>query len=79
MTKLLRPVPIGKWEKYLQSKGFVRKRQKASHIIYQRTDKPLKRPLVFQADKEISPYIIKSNLRDLGISLSDFYKDIKSL
>lgn len=68
------PVPRKTWEKFLREQGCVKKRQKASHIIYSRDD--LKRPIVFQADKEISPHIIKTNLQTLGISLKEFRETV---
>jgi len=33
----------------------------------------------FQADKEISPHIIKTNLETLGISFSDFLKTLEKV
>ncbi len=67
-----RPVPRKKWEKFLRYLGCEKARQKSSHIFYRKEG--LKRPIVFQADKEIAPHIIKSNLETLGIGFSDFLK-----
>ncbi len=70
----LRPVPRKTWEKFLKKQGCIRKRQKASHVIWHKPG--LKRPIVYQADKEVSPHIIKNNLQTLGIPIKDFFDSI---
>jgi len=70
-----RPIPRKKWEKFLRHVGCEKTRQKSSHIFYRKPG--LKRPIVFQADREISPHIIKTNLETLNISIKDFLKMIE--
>jgi predicted RNA binding protein YcfA (HicA-like mRNA interferase family) len=72
-----RPVPRQKWEKFLRGVGCEKSRQKSSHIFYRKPG--LKRPIVFQADKEVAPHIIKTNLETLGISFADFLKALKQI
>jgi len=45
-------------------------RQKGSHRIYKKMG--LKRPLVIPADKELPVFIIRNNLRLLGISAEEY-------
>jgi predicted RNA binding protein YcfA (HicA-like mRNA interferase family) len=66
----LTPLPISKYKKFLEHVGCVFKRQKGDHLIYTRDG--LKRPVVFPYDKEIPVFIIRNNLRTLGISVSDY-------
>lgn len=72
-----RPVPRKKWEKFLRHVGCEKTRQKSSHIFYRKEG--LKRPIVFQADKEIAPHIIKTNLETLDISFSNFLKMLEEI
>jgi predicted RNA binding protein YcfA (HicA-like mRNA interferase family) len=72
-----RPISRKKWEKFLRYVGCGKIRQKSSHIFYRKQG--LKRPIVFQADKEIAPHIIKNNLETLGISFSDFLKTLEKI
>ena len=46
------------------------KRQSGDHLIYDRAD--LKRPVVFPVDKEVPIFIIRNNLRTLGISTEEY-------
>ena len=69
------PLSRNKFEKFLRYIGCEKIRTKGDHIIYRRAG--LKRPVVIVVDKEISPFIIRSNLRTLGISVEQF-KEILS-
>ncbi len=72
-----RPIPRKKWEKFLRHIGCEKTRQKSSHIFYRKPG--LKRPIVFQADKEVAPHIIKTNLETLGVSFSDFLETLEKI
>ena len=52
-------------------------RQKGDHKIYQRPG--LKRPLVIPADSQIPIFIIRNNLRTLGITTEEYLKIIEEL
>lgn len=53
------------------------KRTKGDHFIYDRTD--LKRPIVVPYTKEITPFIIRSNLRTLNLSVKEYLAIIEQL
>jgi len=71
------PISRKKFEKFLVFIGCYFKRQKGDHLIYNRID--LKRPVVFTTDKEVPMFIIRNNLRTLGISINDYLEIIKRL
>jgi len=73
----LTPIHYKKFEKFLKYIGCVFDRQKGDHLIYERSD--LKRPIVFPKDISISPFVIRSNLRTLGISTKEYLDITKSL
>lgn len=73
----LNPIKKKKFEKFLVFVGCYLKRQKGDHLIYDRTD--LKRPVVITCDKEVPVFIIRNNLRTLGISIEEFLKIIKQV
>ena len=50
--------------------GCCYERKKGDHRIYSRSD--LKRPVVFPEDKEIPVFIVRNNLRVLGISHEEY-------
>lgn len=76
---MLRLVPISrkKFEKFLIFIGCHFIRQKGDHLIYDRID--LKRPVVFTTDREVPIFIIRNNLRTLGVSVNDYLEIIKRL
>jgi len=73
----LSPIKRLLFEKYLKSKGCIYKRTSGDHVIYSRGD--LKRPVVFPADSEVQIMVIRTNLKTLGETLEQFYKDIEKL
>ena len=73
----LTPLKRKKFEKFLTYIGCQYKRQKGDHIIYDRND--LKRPVVFTTDTEIPIFIIRNNLRTLGISIAEFFDIMKRI
>ena len=70
MTRLA-PLSLKKWTKFL---GFVgchfKRKGKGDHLVWDRKD--LKRPIIFQDDKEVAVAIIKSNLKTLGLSTEQY-------
>lgn len=73
----LTPIKRIKFEKFLVFVGCFFKRQKGDHLIYDRAG--LKRPVVFTTDKEIPVFIIRNNLRTLGIPVEEYLKIIERL
>jgi predicted RNA binding protein YcfA (HicA-like mRNA interferase family) len=61
-----------KFEKFLFRIGCSFVRQKGDHRIYRRAD--LKRPVVIPTEKDIPIFIIRNNLRVLGISVEEYLK-----
>ena len=66
----LSPVKRKKFEKFLNFVGCNLKRTKGDHLIYDRPG--LKRPVVITADKEVPVFIVRNNLRTLGISVEEY-------
>jgi predicted RNA binding protein YcfA (HicA-like mRNA interferase family) len=52
-------------------------RQKGDHKIYDRMD--LKRPLVVPEEKDVPVFIIRNNLRVLGISVKEYLEILKRI
>ena len=73
----IKPISRNAFERFLKEVGCVHKRTKGDHLVYTRSG--LARPLVLQAKREILPFIIKSNLKTLGISIEEYLQIIKGL
>ncbi len=73
----LAPVHWKKFEKFVFYVGCHFERQSGDHRIYWRSD--LKRPVVFPADKELPVFIIRNNLRTLGISVNEYLEIMEKL
>jgi len=71
------PLHWKKFEKFVLFVGCNFERQKGDHRIYWRED--LKRPIVFPADKELPLFVIRNNLRILGISPEQYLEIMKKL
>ena len=69
----LTPINWKKFEKFILFIGCEFKREKGDHRIYWRID--LERPVVMPRCKELPVFIIRNNLRILGID-SDKYLEI---
>ncbi len=69
MTRLT-PVSYQKFEKFLFYVGCGLVRQKGDHRIYKRDG--LSRPLVVPAIKDIPIFVIRNNLRILGIDVNTY-------
>jgi len=71
------PIHYKKFDKFLKYAGCKFVRQKGDHRIYRRAD--LKRPIVVPADKDIPIFIIRNNLRLLGISTEEYLKILEEM
>ncbi len=66
-----------KFEKFLLFVGCEFKREKGDHRIYRRVD--IKRPIVIPRDKELPIFIIRNNLRILGINHNEYLDILKRI
>jgi len=71
------PIHWKKFEKFLRFIGCTYKRTRGDHLIYERSG--LKRPVVFPKDTEIPVFVIRNNLRVLGISVEEYAEILKRL
>ena len=63
------------FERFLLSSGCEFKRQKGSHRVYTKTG--LKRPLVVPTYGEVPIFIIRNNLRILGVTIEEYLNILK--
>lgn len=73
----LNPVSWKEFEKFLVFVGCVFEREHGDHRIYSRAD--LKRPVVVVKEKSIPVFIIRNNLRVLGISTKEYLEILKGV
>lgn len=73
----LSPVKRKTFEQFLRLVGCQLKRTKGDHLIYTRPG--LKRPIVITTDNEVPIFIIRNNLRVLGMSNEEFLNILKQL
>ena len=73
----LSPIKRKKFETFLRLVGCTHKRTKGDHLIYVRED--LKRPVIITADQEVPIFIIRNNLRTLGISVEEYLQAIRQI
>ncbi len=76
MTRLT-PIHWKKFELFLLFVGCHFEREKGDHRIYWRDD--LKRPVVIPRDKELPVFVIRNNLRILGISSKKYLEILKRI
>jgi len=57
--------------------GCAYKRTKGDHLVYERPG--LKRPVVFPKDKEIPVFVIRNNLRTLGLGVKEYIEILKRI
>ena len=72
-----RQVTWKKFEKFLLFVGCKFKRQKGDHRIYIRSD--LNRPIVVPRYSPLPIFIVRNNLRVLGLSLDEFYRILDTM
>lgn len=71
------PIHYKKFEQFLGYIGCKFIRQKGDHLVYDRRD--LKRPIIFPAEKDIPVFVIRNNLRTLGIAPGEYLDILKQL
>ena len=71
------PVSWKKFEKFLRFVGCEFVREKGDHRIYNR--KGLARPVVIPRDSTLPVFIIRNNLRVLGISPEEYLEILKQI
>lgn len=72
-NKSLKNIPLRLFRDYLTSKGLKILRLKGGHEIW--GGKTVSRPIVLQSHIDPIPeFIIKNNLRTLGVDTNDFYE-----
>ncbi len=71
----LTPIHWRKFEKFLLFVGCRFEREKGDHRIYWREG--LRRPVVIPRDKELPVFIIRNNLRILGIDSEGYLEILK--
>jgi predicted RNA binding protein YcfA (HicA-like mRNA interferase family) len=71
------PIHWKKFEKFLLFLGCHFEREKGDHRIYWRDG--LKRPVVIPRDGELPIFIIRNNLRILGISPEEYIEILKQI
>jgi predicted RNA binding protein YcfA (HicA-like mRNA interferase family) len=69
------PIHWKRFEKFLLFVGCVLKREKGDHRIYWRDG--LSRPLVIPRDTQLPIFVIRNNLRLLGISPEEYLEMLK--
>jgi len=72
----LTPISWEKFDKFVLYVGCHFERKRGDHRIYWRDG--LKRPVVFPQDREIPVFIIRNNLRILGISVEEYLEILKN-
>ncbi|MCX6812043.1 MAG: type II toxin-antitoxin system HicA family toxin [Candidatus Berkelbacteria bacterium] len=73
----LTPINKKKFNKFLFAVGCKLERTKGDHRIYWRAD--LKRPVVITEDKIVPVFIIRNNLRTLGMSPDEYVKILENI
>lgn len=73
----LTPIKWRKFEKFLLFTGCYFKRQSGGHRIYTRAG--LKRPLVVPAHGTIPVFVIRNNLKLLGITPEAYFEILKKI
>lgn len=71
------PLDWKEFEKFLLYIGCEFKRQKGDHRVYSRSD--LKRPVILPMYKSLPIFIIRNNLRTLGISHDEYLEILKKI
>lgn len=71
------PIPWKRFEKFLLFVGCEFVREKGDHRIYRRSG--LKRPLVVPRRKDLPVFVIRNNLRVLGISHQSYLEILEEL
>ena len=73
----LKPISWKRFDKFVRYAGCHLERKRGDHRVYQRSD--LKRPVIFPEDEEIPVFIIRNNLRTLGMSHNEYLAILEKL
>lgn len=73
----LTPIHWKRFEKFLLFIGCEFRREKGDHRIYWRKDP--KRPVVIPRDIQLPAFIIRNNLRVLGISVEEYLEILEEI
>ena len=76
MTHLI-PISWRKFEKFLLFVGCHFEKEKGDHRIYWREG--LKRPVVIPRERELPVFVIRNNLRILGIASDEYLEILKRI
>lgn len=71
------PISWKDFEKFLLYIGCTFERQKGDHRVYSRAG--LKRPIILPTYKSLPIFIIRNNLRTLGISHEEYFEILKKI
>jgi len=71
------PIKRKKFEKFPVYVGCEFKRQKSDHLVYDRPG--LRRSVIITTDKSIPVFIIRNNLRTLGIDHDEYLEILKRI
>ena len=73
----MKPISWKEFDKFLLYVGCVYERQKGDHRIYWRDD--LKRPIVLPMYKNLPKFVIKNNIRLLGLTNKEYLEILKRI
>ncbi|MGA2911680.1 MAG: type II toxin-antitoxin system HicA family toxin [Candidatus Levyibacteriota bacterium] len=73
----LTPLNWKEFEKFLLYVGCEFKRQRGDHKVYWRSG--LKRPIILPTYKNLPIFIIRNNLRTLGITVEEYLEILKKI
>lgn len=73
----LAPIKRRKFEAFLRMIGCTLKRTRGDHLVYSRPG--LKRPIIITTDSEVLVFIIRNNLRTLGMSVEEYLSLIEQV
>jgi predicted RNA binding protein YcfA (HicA-like mRNA interferase family) len=73
----LAPIDWKQFEKFLLYVGCTFKRQSGSHRVYWRAD--LNRPIILPVYENLPVFIIRNNLRTLGITVEEYLEILKKI
>lgn len=71
------PIDWKKFERFLKFAGCNLVRERGDHRIWSRSE--LKRPVVIPRSSKIPVFVIRNNLRVLGISVSEYLEIIRKI
>ncbi len=77
MTRRLKNIPLRLFRDYLKHKGLNHIRSKGGHEVWSCKDLP--RPVILQSHIDPIPeFIVRNNLRTLGVKVKDFYDFVEN-